>query len=296
MKLIFKTKTLNLATPAVMGILNVTPDSFYDGGKFNTAKSILRHTEKIVAEGADIIDIGACSTRPGADDVPEEEELMRLIPAIELVRKSFPEVIISADTFRVKVAEEAVQAGADMINDVSGGQPLLASGSLEQAVKPAARHQKPEAVTSMFETISQLKVPYVLMHIQGTPQTMQQNPQYKNVTAEVMKYFQTKIKMLKNAGVKQIILDPGFGFGKTVEHNYQLLKNLEKFKKFGCPVLAGISRKSMINKVIGTTPATALNGTTAANTIALMNGVNILRVHDVKEAREAVKIFKMVIS
>lgn len=260
-----------------MGILNVTPDSFFDGGKYFSLSlggragegAFLLHAEKMIVEGVDIIDIGACSTRPNANEVSEEEELKRLIPAIKLVRKKFHDVIISADTFRSNVAEEAVNAGADMINDISGG-------SMDE---------------KMFEIIGKIKVPYVLMHIQGTPQTMQANPQYKNVVQEVKEYFREKIKKLKGFKAEQIILDVGFGFGKTVEHNYTLLKHLAEFKEFGFPILAGISRKSIINNVLRTTPETALNGTTAANTIALMNGANILRVHDVKEAIEAVKIF-----
>lgn len=271
-----------------MGILNVTPDSFFDGGKYNDEKNILLHAAKMISEGADMIDIGACSTRPDAKDVSEEEELKRLIPAIKLVRKKFTDVIISADTFRSKVAEEAVNEGADMINDISGGGFVIASRGL--------RHSKPEAKQShrMFEVVSKLKVPYVLMHIKGTPQTMQKNPRYKNVVEEVKEYFKEKIGILEGWKDGRLILDVGFGFGKTVEHNYTLLKHLAEFKEFGFPVLAGISRKSMINKALGTSSQTALNGTTAANTIALMNGANILRVHDVKEAKEVVKIFKFV--
>lgn len=267
-----------------MGILNVTPDSFYDGGKYTNEKNILLHAEKMISEGADIIDIGACSTRPNAKEVSEKEEWIRLMPAIKLVRKNFSSVIISADTFRSKVAEEAVNAGADMINDISGGS-VIASRGLRNSKSDAKQSHR------MFEVVSKLKVPYVLMHIQGTPQTMQANPQYKDVVKEVKQYFAEKIKILKSFGTDQIILDVGFGFGKTLEHNYTLLKYLAEFKKFGYPILAGISRKSMINKVLGSTPETALNGTTTANTIALMNGTNILRVHDVKEAKEAVKIF-----
>jgi len=281
---VFKNKELSLASPAVMGILNVTPDSFYDGGKYFSLTlggragegAFLLHAEKMIAEGADIIDIGACSTRPNAKEVSEEEELRRLIPAIKLVRNKFPDVIISADTFRSRVAEEAVNAGADMINDVSGGSVIASEAKQSQ---------------SMFETIAKLKVPYVLMHIQGTPQTMQKNPQYKDVVKDVKEYFSFKVGKLKSFKVEQIILDVGFGFGKTVEHNYTLLKHLAEFKEFGLPILAGISRKSMLNKALGTKPEEALNGTTAANTIALMNGANILRVHDVKEAKEALKIF-----
>ena len=284
MKIVFKNKELSLASPAVMGILNVTPDSFYDGGKYFSLTlggragegAFLLHAEKMIAEGADIIDIGACSTRPNAKEVSEEEELRRLIPAIKLVRNKFPDVIISADTFRSRVAEEAVNAGEDMINDVSGGSVIASEAKQSQ---------------SMFETIAKLKVPYVLMHIQGTPQTMQKNPQYKDVVKDVKEYFSFKVGKLKSFKVEQIILDVGFGFGKTVEHNYTLLKHLAEFKEFGLPILAGISRKSMLNKALGTKPEEALNGTTAANTIALMNGANILRVHDVKEAKEALKIF-----
>jgi|ERR1035437_3417236 dihydropteroate synthase len=269
MLLSLKNKTLDLSTPAVMGILNVTPDSFFDGGKYKDENSILLHAEKMISEGADILDIGACSTRPNAKMIPEEEELNRLIPAIKLVRKKFPLTIISADTFRSKVAYLSVNEGADMVNDISGG-------TMDE---------------KMFETVGRLKVPYVLMHIKGTPQTMQKDPQYKNVTDEVTNYFKEKIHLAVKNGIKQIILDPGFGFGKNVEHNYQLLKELATFKEFEFPILVGVSRKGMINKVLGTKPEEALNGTTVVNTIALMNGANILRVHDVKEAKEAVKIF-----
>ena len=281
MQLVFKHKILSLSTPAVMGILNVTPDSFYDGGKFTDERSILAHTEKMISEGADIIDIGACSTRPNAPIITQEEELKRLIPTIKLLRKRYDAVILSADTFRSNVAMRAIQEGADMINDVSGGSVIASPDALIGA------KQSPR----MFEIIGESKVPYVLMHIQGMPQTMQKNPEYKNVVGEVMDFFKERIYALKKAGASQIIIDPGFGFGKTLEHNYSLLKNLSIFKELELPILAGISRKSMINKALGTTPETALNGTTAANMIALMNGANILRVHDVKETKEAVKIF-----
>ena len=309
MQLIFRNKKLDLSlSPAVMGILNVTPDSFFDGGKFTDERALLLHAEKMMGEGADIIDIGACSTRPNAEEVSQEEELKRLIPAIKLVRKKFADVIISADTFRSKVAEEAVNAGADMINDVSGGNGFPVFGLQSTVKQPITKNQQEtvnsEQKTNMFETIVKLKAPYVLTHIQGTPQTMQKNPQYKDVVKEVKDYFTEKILQLKNLGATNIILDVGFGFGKNLEHNYTLLKNLADFKSFGLPILAGISRKSMINKLLGTNPETALNpvgyssngvnGTTAANTIALMNGANILRVHDVKEAKEAVKIFNFV--
>ncbi len=286
MRLQFKNKALSLDSPAVMGILNVTPDSFYDGGKHIGKEEILLHAQKMIAEGADIIDIGACSTRPDAKDVTEEEELKQLIPAIELVRQKFPDIIISADTFRSRVAEETVNAGADMINDISGGGFVTPSNVIPNGAEGAV-----EGSFNMFEVISKLKVPYILMHIQGTPKTMQKDPQYIDVVKEVKNYLLEKVGRLKGLKVGQIIIDPGFGFGKTTEHNYALLKHLFEFKEFGFPILAGVSRKSMINKVIGTKPETALNGTTVANTIALMNGANILRVHDVKEAKEAVKIF-----
>lgn len=269
MQLVFKHKTLNLSTPAVMGILNITPDSFYDGGKYSDEISILECAEKMLSEGADIIDLGACSTRPGAAGSSVEEELDRLIPALKLVRKKFPEAILSADTFRSKVAWQAVNEGTDMVNDIS-------AGTID---------------AKMFEIVGNLRVPYVLTHIKGTPQTMQANPQYVNVVSEVKHFIGQKINELKKEGVKQVILDVGFGFGKTLEHNYTLLKHLAEFKEFGLPILAGISRKGMIYKALGTKPKEALNGTTAANTIALMNGANILRVHDVKEAKEAVQIF-----
>jgi len=287
MKIAFKNKELDLSTPSVMGILNVTPDSFFDGGKFTDERTLLLHAEKMIAEGADIIDIGACSTRPNANKILEEEELKRLIPAIKLVRNKFADIIISADTFRSKVAEEAVNAGADMINDVSGGGFVIANRE-EPRVLGGKQSQ------SMFTTIAKLKVPYVLMHIQGTPQTMQKNPEYKDVVKEVKEYFTEKILQLKKLGATNIIIDVGFGFGKNLDHNYTLLKNLSEFKSFGLPILTGISRKSMINKLLGTTPETALNGTTAANTIALMNGANILRVHDVKEAKDAIKIVNII--
>ncbi|MBI4931648.1 MAG: dihydropteroate synthase [Bacteroidetes bacterium] len=328
MNLQFKNKILDLSSPAVMGILNVTPDSFYDGGNYFSLSlggragegALLSHVEKMVFEGADIVDIGACSTRPNAKEVSEEEELKRLIPAIQLVRKKFADVIISADTFRSKVAEEAVNAGADMINDVSGGSGFMFYG-LQSTVYGSTANQpetgnpvgnnsngvnrKPE--TKMFETIAKLNVPYVLMHIQGTPQTMQKNPHYKDVVKEVKEYFKEKIGILEGWKDGRLIIDVGFGFGKTLEHNYTLLKHLAQFKEFGLPILAGLSRKSMISNATDPSPSLpkgernarsspppsggrGANGTTAANTIALMNGANILRVHDVKEAKEAVKI------
>lgn len=268
MKLSCGDKQLDLSVPAVMGILNVTPDSFFDGGRYTDEDKLLQHAGDMVTEGASIIDIGAASTRPGSEDIGEAEELRRLLPSIQAVRKIFPDVIISADTYRAAVAEKAIEAGANMINDVSGGT----------------------MDNKMFEIAGRLKVPYVLMHIKGTPKDMQIDPQYDDVTGEVKKYFEEKLNRLQQLGVEQVILDPGFGFGKTVEHNYRLLHDLNTFTELGFPVLAGVSRKSMINKVLRTKPENALNGTTAVNTIALLNGAKILRVHDVREAVQAVKI------
>lgn len=258
------------SVPLVMGILNVTPDSFYDGGKYTTEAQWLIHAKQMIDEEVDIIDIGAYSTRPGAQDISATEEMKLLVTVIKSIRKQFPEILISADTFRASVAEKAVEAGANIINDISGG-------TMDDA---------------MFSTIAKLQVPYILMHIQGAPQTMQQNPQYENVTEEVFTFFENKLKQLKELGFSKVILDPGFGFGKTVEHNFQLLKNLKKFHSFKFPLLVGISRKSMINKLLHIKPENALNGTTILNTIALQNGAKIIRVHDVKEAKEAVRILK----
>jgi dihydropteroate synthase len=261
-------KTLSLKTPVVMGVLNLTPDSFYDGGKLFTESDILKRTEKHITEGAKIIDIGAVSTRPNAEDVGEGEELRRLIQPVKTLRKEFPEVFISVDTFRSNVAKAVADMGVDMINDISGGT----------------------FDNNMFASIGKLKLPYVLMHTQGTPQTMQQNPQYKNVVNDIFDFFTEQTALAKECGIEQLLLDVGFGFGKTLEHNYQLLKELENFKQLGFPLLTGVSRKSMINKVIGTTPQNALNGTTVINTLALLNGTSILRVHDVKEAMQAIQL------
>ena len=269
MQLVFKHKTLSLSTPAVMGILNITPDSFYDGGKYSDEKSILLQAEKMLLEGADILDIGACSTRPGADEVSEDEELNRLIPALKLVRKKFGETIISVDTFRSRIAHQAVNEGADIVNDIS-------AGTMDER---------------MFETVGKLRVPYVLTHIKGTPQTMQNSPEYKDVVKEVKEFFKQRIGRMEGRGNGRLILDVGFGFGKTTEHNFYLLNHLAEFKEFELPLLVGISRKGMIYKTLSIKPEDALNGTTTANTIALLNGANILRVHDVREAKEAIKIF-----
>ncbi len=262
-------KLLDLSTPKVMGVLNLTPDSFFDGGKFMEEKKMLGQVEKMLNEGAAIIDVGAVSTRPGSKPVSIKTEIERLIPAMKTLVKKFPTAVFSADTFRSIVAVKAIEAGAAIVNDISGG----------------------EMDKKMFQTVGELKVPYILMHMKGTPQTMQKKPVYKDVVKELIDFFQKRIFQLRKAGVHDIIIDPGFGFGKTTKHNYEILRNLSLFKMLDCPVLVGISRKSMINKVLKTTPENALNGTTVLNTIALVNGAKILRVHDVKEAVEAVTLF-----
>lgn len=262
-------KNLDVSHPVVMGILNVTPDSFYDGGHYETETAIIGRIHQIVEEGAGIIDIGAYSTRPGAAMVDKKEEVARLAPAVELVRKYYPSVPVSIDTFRSEVAREIYHClGEVIVNDISGGT----------------------MDTEMFGFIAETRLPYVMMHIQGTPQTMQKNPVYRDVTKEVYRFFEERTDLLRAAGMENIILDPGFGFGKTLDHNYELMNHLDLFQELGYPLLVGISRKSMISRLLETTPAEALNGTTVLNTIALMKGAAILRVHDVKEAVETVKI------
>jgi dihydropteroate synthase len=257
-------RLIDLRKPAIMGIVNLTPDSFFDGGNLETPVDVLTHVNMLVNNGADMVDIGGQSTRPGSTRVDEKEEWSRLEPALVTIRRHYPEILISVDTYYSSVAEKAVSAGASIINDISGGE------------------KDPE----MFSTIARLQVPYVLMHMQGTPETMQENPKYINVISEVMNFFAGKVKSLRELGVKDIILDPGFGFGKTNENNFQLLKNLRYFDSLNCPLLVGMSRKSMVTKVLNTKAAMALNGTTVLNTIALMNGASILRVHDANEAAE----------
>lgn len=259
-------KLLDLSTPVVMGILNLTPDSFYDGGKLNSIDAAITKCAIMLRDGAAIIDIGAYSTRPGAEDISEEEELKRLLPYLKELVSCFPDAVFSVDTFRANIAENAIENGAAIINDISGGS------------------------DEMFQTIRELGVPYILMHIQGTPQTMQQNLQEGKILNEVMFYFSERLNKLHRLGVNDIILDPGFGFGKTLEQNYELLREFEQFRMFKKPLLAGISRKSMINKVLGTKPENALNGTTTLNTLLLEKGVAILRVHDAKETLEAIKL------
>jgi dihydropteroate synthase len=254
-----------------MGILNITEDSFFDGGKHTSEAGWMAQTQKILNEGADIIDIGAASTRPGAKIIAASEEISILKPVIRSIRREYSDSLISIDTYHGSVAEMAISEGADIINDISGG----------------------EMDNTMFACIARLKVPYILMHMKGTPENMQQNPHYENLIAEMMLYFAKKVNKLRLLGVNDIIIDPGFGFGKTLEHNYQLLQKLEVFKFLELPILVGFSRKSMISKILATTAAEALNGTTVLNTIALLKGANILRVHDVKEAVEAVKLCGM---
>lgn len=260
---------LDLSTPCVMGILNVTPDSFYAGSRMQTEADITRRIEQIVTEGAGIIDVGAYSSRPGAEEVSPEEEMRRLRAGLSILRKVRPDAVVSVDTFRADVARMCVEEyGVAIINDISAG----------------------EMDKEMFRTVADLNVPYVMMHMQGTPRNMQQHPHYNNLLKEVLMYFARKVHQLFSLGVKDIILDPGFGFGKTVEHNYELLAHLEEFHTFELPLLVGVSRKSMIYNLLGITPQEALNGTTAVDTICLMKGANILRVHDVREAVETVKI------
>lgn len=263
---------LDLSIPRVMGILNVTPDSFYAQSRKQSDEEIEVRTQQIIEQGADIIDIGAYSSRPGADDVSTQQEMYRLSHALTIVRKLAPHAIISVDTFRADVARMCVEEfGVQIINDISGGE-------LDQ---------------NMFQTVAQLRVPYILMHMKGNPQTMQQAPHYDDLLTEMLQYFAQRIHTLHELGVGDIILDPGFGFAKTLEHNYELLHRLEDLNVLGLPMLVGVSRKSMIYRLLGLTPQESLNGTTVLNTLALQKGASILRVHDVKEAVEVVRIFNM---
>lgn len=261
-------KVLDLSIPVVMGILNVTPDSFFDGGTYTSNEDLVKKAAQMLIDGARILDIGAISTRPGALLLTPEEEMRRLLEPLKLLRKNFPDVILSIDTYRKNVALEAIAEGADIVNDISGGM-------LDK---------------EMISYMCTQQAAYVLMHMQGTPETMQQNPSYKDVVEEVGTFFTQQLKQFKDAGKNNIILDPGFGFGKTVDHNFKLLEAIHEYTSLNYPVLAGVSRKSMINKILATTPAEALNGTTVINTIALMKGAHILRVHDVRPAMEAIKL------
>ncbi len=264
-------KLIDLTTPKVMGIINLTPDSFYADSRKQDTGSALQQAEKMLTDGATFLDIGAYSSRPGAEDISIQEELDRLLPVVEAIVKAFPDAVLSIDTFRAGVAEAAIKAGAHIINDIGGGG----------------------LNADMFATIARLQVPYILMHMKGTPQNMNQLAQYEDVFNEVYDYFTDKYHQLKQLGVKDVILDPGFGFAKKTEHSYALMNRLQDFNVLQLPLLVGISRKNMIYKTLGITAAEALNGTTALNTIALTKGANILRVHDVKEAVEAVRIWEM---
>jgi len=262
-------RLIDLSVPRVMGIINVTPDSFYGKSRYTGDDEIIKAAFRMMEEGADFIDVGGYSTRPGAAEVSPDEERNRVINAVRIISRELPEIVISVDTCRSGIAREAVlEYGAAMINDISGG----------------------ETDQAMFSTVEKLRVPYVMMHMQGTPGTMQNNPFYENVVADILKWFGERIHRLTSMGVNDIILDPGIGFGKTLEHNFLILKNLGDFSIAGLPVMAGVSRKSIIWKTLGIDPGEALNGTTVLNTVALLNGASILRVHDVREAVEAVNL------
>lgn len=263
-----KGKLIDLSSPKVMGILNITPDSFYDGGIYKNDSKILHQVEKMLVEGATFIDVGAYSSRPNADHVSEDEELKRILPIIHLILKHFPKTLLSIDTFRSEVAKQGIEAGACIINDISAGKLDL----------------------KMLQTIADLKVPYIMMHMRGTPQNMQQQTNYKDLIKDILFYFSERIAAARALGIVDIIVDPGFGFAKTLEQNYQLLNKIELFKMIDKPFLVGVSRKSMIYKVLENTANEALNGTTVLNTLALQKGASVLRVHDVKEALECIKL------
>ena len=261
-------KLVDLAIPSVMGILNITPDSFFKGSRVESIDEALFRVEDFLKQGAKFIDLGAYSSRPGATDITVDEELQRLISYVEAINKRLPEAILSIDTFRSQVAKYAIQAGGHIVNDIS-------AGSLDN---------------EMFTTVAALNVPYIIMHMKGNPQNMHEFANYKDISIEVSNYFSSKIASLHALGVKDVIIDPGFGFSKTIDHNYELLQHLDDLQIFGLPILAGVSRKGMIHKFLNTTAAEALNGTSVVNTIALLKGANILRVHDVKEASECIQI------
>ena len=263
-----KGSLLDLSCPKIMGILNVTPDSFYDGGVYSNENEILKQAEKMILDGVDIIDIGGYSSKPGAKKITIKEEEKRVLPIIKLIYKTFKKTIISVDTFRSEIAEKSINAGASIINDISGG----------------------DFDNNIYKIAERYKAPYIMMHMKGDPSNMQINPTYQNINYEIIKNLSKKIDFAQKKGVCDIIIDPGFGFGKTIEHNYQILNNLKLYKVLHKPILIGVSRKSMIYKLLKTDPSKALNGTTALNTIALINGANILRVHDVKQANEVIKL------
>lgn len=266
-----KGNLIDISTPKIMGILNITPNSFYDGGKFKTETDILNHVEKMLLDGATFIDIGAYSSKPKSEFVSETDEISRIIPVVDLVLKHFQNAILSIDTFRSEVAKRCIENGAAMINDIS-------AGNLDEKMMP---------------TVAVLKVPYIMMHMKGTPQTMQTLTNYENLIQEILFYFSEKVSLARSFGINDIIIDPGFGFAKTVDQNYEILQKLELFNILELPILAGISRKSMIHKVLETSAQEALNGTTVLNTIALTKGAAILRVHDVKEAMECIKLIAL---
>lgn len=265
-----KGQLVDLSTPRVMGILNVTPDSFYSGNRFNSDKEVLRQAEKLLEEGADFIDVGGYSSRPDAADVTLTEELQRVIPAVELILKNFPNALLSIDTFRSAIAQEAIEAGAALVNDISAG-----------GLDPA-----------MLSTVGRLQVPYIMMHMRGTPQTMQQHTDYENLLETVIYYFTERMAAARKEGIHDLIIDPGYGFAKTVEQNFELLKQSDLLLSLESPILVGLSRKSMIYKSLSITPQEALNGTTVLHTVALQKGASILRVHDVKEAVECVRLWQ----
>lgn len=266
-----KGRVYSLDKPKIMGILNLTPDSFFEGSRVSQdEKMILGTAEKMISEGADFLDLGGYSTRSGAIDISVEEEIQRVAPAISLIKGEFPEILISVDTFRSEVAKIAIESGADLVNDIS-------AGSLD---------------SMMLETVAQLGVPYIAMHMRGTPQTMQEETAYQELVPEILSYFSEKLEAFRKLGIKDVIIDPGFGFAKTREQNFQLLRDLKSFQRLGLPILAGVSRKSMIYKTLQISASEALNGTTSLNMFALSQGANILRVHDVKEAKETVTLFE----
>jgi dihydropteroate synthase len=265
-----KGQLIDLSTPKIMGILNVTPNSFYDGGKFSLSENGLSQVGKMLDEGATFIDIGAYSSKPNAEFVSEEEERNRILPVVQSILKQFPDALLSIDTFRSEIAAVCIENGAAIINDIS-------AGNLDEKI---------------IDVVAKYNVPYIMMHMRGTPQTMQSQTNYENIIKEILFYFSEKVSKARSLGINDLIVDPGFGFAKTLEQNYEVLQNLELFKMLDLPILAGISRKSMVYKPLGLTANEALNGTTVLNTIALTKGANILRVHDVKEAVECVKLFE----
>ncbi|MDD3738596.1 MAG: dihydropteroate synthase [Lentimicrobiaceae bacterium] len=267
-QIICPNKTLKLDRVLVMGILNMTPDSFFDGGSYDTVSKQCLRAEKMLNEGADIIDIGAISTRPGSKAVSLDEELERIIPGLEVLVEKFPDTVFSIDTYRGKVVEETAAIGAGMINDIS-------SGTIDD---------------TMFDAVAKSKLPYIMQHIKGTPENMQNDPKYDDITSEIIEFYEQKIPELNKIGIEQIIVDPGFGFGKTIEHNYTLLRELKNFEKLNLPILVGVSRKSMIYNLLNITPQESLNGTCMINLLAILNGADIVRVHDVKEAVHTIKI------